>query len=202
MKQHKINNPTMNHSFIKGWLMDDVTLCDNIINFFESNKTKQKIGESYTGLNKEVKDSIDLSINPLELESDEFNPIKEYMSHLNDCYCDYMESFNLNVYIKELHIGPFNIQKYNKGGHFKSWHSERMNISSSSRLFAWMTYLNDVEDGGETEFYYYGVKVKPKKGLTIIWPSEWTHLHKGSITNEIKYVITGWLHFPDNMTGV
>ena len=74
-----------------------------------------------------------------------------------------------------------------------------MNIASSSRLFAWMTYLNTVKDGGETEFHYFDVKVKPIKGLTIIWPSEWTHLHKGSVTNETKYIITGWIHFPDNL---
>ena len=46
------------------------------------------------------------------------------------------------------------------------------------------------------------IKIQPKKGLTLIWPSEWTHLHKGSITNETKYIITGWLHFPDDIEGV
>ena len=29
---------------------------------------------------------------------------------------------------------------------------------------AWMVYLNDVEEGGETEFLYQKLKVKPKKG--------------------------------------
>ena len=53
------------------------------------------------------------------------------------------------------------IQKYLKGGHFNSMHSERMGIESSSRLFAWMTYLNDVNHGGETEFLYYNEKIKP-----------------------------------------
>ena len=31
-----------------------------------------------------------------------------------------------------------------------------------------MTYLNDIKDGGETEFYYQKLKVKPEKGLTLI----------------------------------
>jgi hypothetical protein len=42
-----------------------------------------------------------------------------------------------------------------------------------------MTYLNDVTDGGETGFFYQDVKIKPQKGLTLIWPAIWTHTHKG-----------------------
>ena len=61
-----------------------------------------------------------------------------------------------------------------------------------------MFYLNDVEDEGETEFYYQKLKVKPKKGLTLIWPADWTHTHRGipSKTQE-KYIATGWYSFTD-----
>ena len=77
-------------------------------------------------------------------------------------------------------------------------HSERMGLDTSHRLFAWMTYLNDVESGGETEFSHYGIQIKPKKGKTLIWPSEWTHAHCGNVLNSgVKYIITGWMHFPN-----
>ena len=60
-----------------------------------------------------------------------------------------------------------------------------------------MTYLNDVENDGETEFLHYGLKIKPESGKTIIWPAEWTHAHAGEILKvETKYIITGWLCFP------
>ena len=62
-----------------------------------------------------------------------------------------------------------------------------------------MTYLNDVdnEDGGSTVFTHYDLKVQPKKGLTLIWPAEWTHAHKGELlVKSSKYIITGWMHFP------
>ena len=60
-----------------------------------------------------------------------------------------------------------------------------------------MTYLNDVEDGGSTYFNHYDLDIKPTKGLTLIWPAEWTHSHKGNILNSgVKYIITGWLIFP------
>ena len=65
------------------------------------------------------------------------------------------------------------------------------------RLFAWMIYLNDVEDGGTTNFTYYDLKIKPETGKTLIWPAEWTHAHSGEILNSgVKYIITGWMHFP------
>jgi hypothetical protein len=59
-----------------------------------------------------------------------------------------------------------------------------------------MTYLNDVNDDGETEFYYQNLKIKPQKGKTVIWPADWTHTHRGitSPTQE-KYIITGWFNF-------
>ena len=59
-----------------------------------------------------------------------------------------------------------------------------------------MTYLNDVKDGGGTEFYYQNQIVKAQKGLTIIWPSEWPHVHRGLISNsETKYIATGLYGF-------
>ena len=53
----------------------------------------------------------------------------------------------------DIHLNPkiliteFNIQKYNPGGHFKKWHWERETLAHAHRIFAWMTYLNDVEEG-------------------------------------------------------
>jgi uncharacterized membrane protein len=67
------------------------------------------------------------------------------------------------------------------------------------RIFAWMTYLNDVNQGGETCFEHFDLKVKPITGQTLIWPAEWTHAHKGEVLLKgNKYIITGWMHFPFN----
>ena len=65
-------------------------------------------------------------------------------------------------------------------------------------VFAFMTYLNDVEieNGGSTYFSHYDLHIQPTKGTTLIWPAEWTHAHKGSILRSgIKYIITGWMNF-------
>ena len=99
--------------------------------------------------------------------------------------------------VKNVDIGTFNVQKYSKGDHFSQIHTERSSMENSNRLFAWMTYLNNVEDGGATNFSHYDIKIKPEIGKTLIWPAEWTHAHAGEILNNgEKYIITGWMNFP------
>ena len=98
-----------------------------------------------------------------------------------------------------MHIGSFNIQKYDEGGHFGTLHSERTSLNFLHRILVWMTYLNNVPDGGATEFPMFGLKVKPEKGKTLIWPAEWTHAHLGKVVKKgNKYIITGWMHYPDD----
>mgnify|MGYP006089659835 FL=1 len=76
-------------------------------------------------------------------------------------------------------------------------HTERASLSGLHRVFAWMTYLNDVEDGGATHFPHYDLTVQPEAGKTLIWPAEWNHAHAGQVLNSgVKYIITGWMHFP------
>ena len=60
-----------------------------------------------------------------------------------------------------------------------------------------MTFLNDVPNGG-TMFKYQNITVPAKKGLTLIWPTDFTHTHKGEIskTHE-KYIVTGWYTLDD-----
>jgi hypothetical protein len=58
-----------------------------------------------------------------------------------------------------------------------------------------MTYLNDVNDGG-TEFLYQKITSPAKKGLTLIWPADWTHTHRGQISKtKEKSIITGWFNY-------
>ena len=63
-------------------------------------------------------------------------------------------------------------------------------------MLVFMTYLNDVNIDGETEWKYQKLKVKPKTGLTVIWPPYWTHLHRGIVSKkEEKIIVTGWYSF-------
>ena len=87
---------------------------------------------------------------------------------------------------------PGLIQWYPKGGGFKKWHFERCNYQSRKRQIVYMLYLNDVENGG-TEWYLQNVKLEAVKGTLVLWPSDFTHVHRGVVADEEKYIATGWL---------
>ncbi len=99
--------------------------------------------------------------------------------------------------------GTINMQKYLKdeGGYFY-WHSEvyphphDANNDALHRTLLWMFYLNDVEEGGETEFYFQNASIKPKQGTLVIAPAGFTHTHRGNKpTSGDKYIFTSWLLF-------
>jgi len=75
---------------------------------------------------------------------------------------------------------------------YHSFHTENIGWNASNRTMAWMVYLNDVEEGGETEFLYQQKKFKPQKGTVLIWPSGITHFHRGNPPMTDKYIATGW----------
>lgn len=184
--------------FIGSWTIEPLSLCDALISFFDAHPDLQAQGKTAGGLNLESKNSIDLTIRPRELNQDDHKPVRDFLDALFACHKDYLEQWPfLQSVLPRAEVSSFNIQRYNPGGHFQKVHSERTTLASSHRVLAWMTYLNDVEDGGSTQFVHQGLEVRPAKGKTLIWPAEWTHAHKANVLNSgVKYIITGWLHFP------
>ena len=196
MKKIDITN-NKNPNFIGAYNIENDSLCEKIVSFFEENKDLQSQGAVGDGVDEKIKKSTDITIYPNNLKEEKFFLFKDYLNSLNQCYQDYRETYPfLKKFIKKVDLGYFNIQKYLPGGHFAELHSQRTSLQNLHRLFAWMTYLNDVDDGGTTDFDYFDIKVKPEKGKTLIWPAEWTHAHTGSILKSgKKYIITGWMHF-------
>ena len=194
----RVNIKSQQTHFIGCWNLENNKLCNEITNFFENNKNLQKPGVSGVGKNLKIKKTTDIYIYPDNLKKTKFEILKQYISELHKCFLDYQNQWPfLKTMLKTVYVPSFNIQKYSRGDHFASLHSERTTLNTLHRLFAWMTYLNDVDDGGKTSFNHYGIKIKPETGKTLIWPAEWTHAHTGEILKSgTKYIVTGWMHFP------
>jgi tetratricopeptide (TPR) repeat protein len=184
--------------FIGCWKIAPDALCSELINLFNSQQARHSQGKTAGGLNPDAKLSTDLSVRPKDLDRDEFAVLGQYFQALYLCHRDYLQQWPfLKTVLARAEIGSFNLQRYGAGGHFKKPHSERTTLGSSHRVLAWMTYLNDVEDGGSTHFIHQNLDIKPETGKTLIWPAEWTHAHQGQVVNSgEKYIITGWMHFP------
>lgn len=100
-------------------------------------------------------------------------------------------------------------QYYEVGNQFKAhtdWFSrdtdewETFAAHEGQRTWTFMLYLNDVEEGGETEYTDLGIPMKPKQGMGIIWNNmdakgkdvqATIHWGKPPIKGE-KFVITKW----------
>ena len=189
----------MNETFIAQYFLKDLSICDKLINYHKnaSNKIKGKIYLKNKGIDENSKLSTDVTIN-LE-DVNKYDAFKNYFIELQNIINLYIGQYEFcnkssSWAIKE----NFNIQHYKCNEGFFSWHCERgcSDEPYSSRHLVWMTYLNDVIDDGETEFYYQKLKIKPKKGRTVIFPADWTHTHRGITSpTEEKYIITGWFSF-------
>ena len=183
----------MSETFLKEYNFsdEDMHLCDDLIEYHKNNIEYKNLGKSI-GAN-EMKKSTDVTVFPASQ-----NPsIMMYRKLL----FGYMREYN-TAYdnpLAELTIADgFNIQHYKPGEGYLNWHSERSVHLTHQRALTFMTYLNDVEDGGGTEFKYQGLRHNAKKGKTLIWPSDFTHTHRGqkSETQE-KYITTGWFNHVD-----
>ena len=181
-----------------GWYMP-VELCDDILKYYNSNKDLQYKGVAGSGgagkphsnvADLNTKDSIDMMVD----EDNISEPFESYRLLLQECLDNYIKKYEDVNNNKRFNINePYNIQYYKIGGGFKRWHFE--NAGRRDRLLAFMTYLNDIEDGG-TEFKYQGLTTPAKKGLTLIWPTDFTHTHRGIISEkEEKYIATGWCSY-------
>jgi len=193
MKEHKINK---NNNFINGWYIDS-SICDDLINYFEKSDIKE-FGKCGGEVKKDKKNSIDLGLNTNLTEP----CVQKYLAQLKlviDKYKSVYEYADKNQYFWNINDN-FNIQKYEPNGGFYEWHTERNHPRNSLRHLTFMTYLNDVNDGGETEWFYQKLKVKPQKGLTVIWGTDWTFTHRGIPSpTETKYILTGWYSYINNI---
>lgn len=191
MREHEINKL---NNFISGYYFDDLSICNDLIEYHSTAADRRQGTVSGGEIDKTAKDSIDCAI---RLVPDEMR--NKYHSYLKEAIGLYLQRYEwAGKYSAFSDFESGNIQHYAPGGGYFEWHTERTtNVAPFSwRHLVFMTFLNDVTDGGETEFYYQKVKVKPEKGLTLIWGSDWTFTHRGipSLSQD-KYIATGWMSF-------
>ena len=187
-------------NFIERYYLDesDLYICDDVIQFFKDQKHHHINGrvlkDNAEQVNKEVKDSTDI-----QREFDFFDSEPSTKKLLNFLWTSveqyakkYDELWDSNWRIRPL----LKLQHYEPpNGGFKQFHCERNNALHNV-CFVWMFYLNTVNDGGGTEFKYQECIEKAEKGKLLLWPSDFTHTHRGIPSpSEEKYIFTGWYEF-------
>lgn len=190
----------------------DPEFCDKVIEYFNNHEEEQYDGvlsstlgnEETTEKNK--KDTIDLNntISNVSPNSEWF-PIQrvlinEVKTNINEYFKKLDPENNIFFFDKNfknrIYLETLLMHKYKKNEGKFSYHNDFLYLPKKRkyRIFNFMWYLNDVTEGGETEFFG-SYKIKPEKGKMVIFPSEWFFPHTGKIPiSDDKYIVTGWIY--------
>ena len=190
--------------FIGDYKIDE-DICDSLI---ELHREGEKLGLVQRGgfgkgdkiiVDTNMKDSYDLGLVTVPDELLEKYRIPDYYIALKNYVGQYIQEHEILHHVGNFVLGESPIiQHYKPGGGYKLKHFERTGLSTSTRFLVWMTYLNDVTDGGGTHFVYQNQTIEARKGRTVIWPTDFTHTHVGVVSpTQDKYIITGWLNFSE-----
>tara|TARA_A100000171_G_scaffold48055_1_gene54975 strand:- start:71 stop:673 length:603 start_codon:yes stop_codon:yes gene_type:complete len=121
--------------------------------------------------------------------------LKPMMVNFDLALKHYVQNTGITDQYKEFFYTSLKIQKTLPTEGYHIWHIEHnKGFHNESRVLVFTIYLNDVEEGGETEFLNFSKRVKPKKGRIVIWPAAFPYVHRGNppLKGE-KYILTSWM---------
>lgn len=169
--------------------------CRSTIARFEADPTKVvgRIGDGSkegSSVRPEVKGTTEILFTPERADW------ADVLLHVKQCLQRFMPGYLKPwkpAFPVPLRSEDFRIARYHPGQHF-DYHSDNIG-GSVTRVITAQWYLNDVEEGGATEFPWYGVGVQPREGRLMLAPVGWTFLHRGAPPlSGPKYIIITQLH--------
>ena len=167
--------------------------CEEMIRRFEAHPEQQnegRIGQTQ-GLDAAVKRTMDLVVSGREdwkdIDQVFFRCMGAAMAEVREAYPFFKGPF------KDM---GYQIQRY-RPGEFYHWHIDGGSHDFADRQLVALWYLNDVPGpGGETEFLYQDVSIRPEQGKMLLFPPFWTHEHRSAVLREgVKYIATTWVLF-------
>ena len=185
-------------------------VCCDLIELFENEERKYD-GVTHGGVQKNIKDTKDFIIPENEpkwykyyqlFHNELTRNLQLYLNKLNKN--DSFKNENQNTtsvykYFENTTISQsiFMIQRYimNEGRYV--YHNDfSIDLKNKkNRVITYLWYLNDVLEGGETDFPDLNLKVKPETGKLVLFPATWDFPHCGKMPiSSNKYIVTGWLY--------
>ncbi len=117
-----------------------------------------------------------------------------------ECMHDYAKRFSSLEFIlrsEEVTLSPPVIERVEVGQGF-DWHIDSGPLGTARRFLSALTYLNDVDDGGKTEFPLQGAALRPERGTIVMFPPYWLYPHRGAPpAAAAKYKMTAYFMVPE-----
>ena len=145
----------------------------------------------------EKKDETCFPMEPDTLALPKTHPVLHtIVTSVKEAMSDYIVEYSILQDTSSHGIRSCRIQKTAKGGGYHRWHFESEGLPSRNRFLVFSIYLNNVMQGGETEFLYQSKRIEPEEGTLLIWPAGFTHVHRGNPPlSGNKYIATGWIEY-------
>jgi hypothetical protein len=174
--------------------------CEHVIDRF-NNDTRVQQGAMFTGVDTNIKNSLDLNIfeclsgdNNWSMEDEVlYKSLHNYVPRYHEALCG---PDKCNFYPINSEDRGYQIQKTLPGKVGYVWHNDAHVLPDGNwRWLTFIWYLNDVpeEYDGYTEFIT-GDRIQPKTGTLLLFPATWCMGHRGApLLQGEKYICTGWV---------
>ena len=172
--------------------------CASCIEWFWNNEDLHQQGQTYGGDNSitDAKLHVDLDKkNTIQAYPSPDDPISDFMTKvMTDGWKEYSKTLP-TPQGQPMAFSDYSVRIYYKNqGKFLE-HVDQCAGPNATRVFGIILYLNTVDEGGETDFKDYKLKVKAEAGKLIIFPCNYLFRHEGTIPlSEDKYIITSFLN--------
>ena len=140
--------------------------CDLMIEWFNENTQLQSGGGVVNNKDEQrvIKDFKVATQSIVPFGTPMFDLMTKVCHKSYDSYLDMVE----RAPVEDIYFRDYCIRVYDKNVGFFKPHVDQHAGGTVTRLFAIILYLNDVKEGGETEFATLNKKVKPEKGKVCL----------------------------------
>jgi hypothetical protein len=173
----------------------DEQLCNEIVGAFESQE------DNHVYINRSKRPTF-TEMNISQQYSKKDSTWMVIQKQVQTCFID-----AVSRYMNELDLGPdfpskyafeeFRVKKYRQDSDDEfADHVDVGDYNSARRFLVGFLYLNDVEEGGTTDFPKISYSVTPKCGRMLLFPPNWMYRHAGRpVTKGSKYILGTYLHY-------
>lgn len=173
-----------------------ISFCEEIIRYYELSHDIIRSGCTAGGVQENIKKTQDVDIARYNRFFMIETKLREKLHKAVDKYFQGLPNrigwYKLS---RKCIIPTIKLQRYTANEGFYVKHTDES--EDQDRILVFMWYLNDVDEGGETVFYAHDkevLRIKPKAGTLIIFPSTWTYPHCGLMPiSSNKYICNGWV---------
>tara|TARA_R110002012_G_scaffold22531_2_gene77768 strand:+ start:234 stop:827 length:594 start_codon:yes stop_codon:yes gene_type:complete len=171
--------------------------CDKAIKLYEDqnkfNNTVNRLASENSSILQKQDQQFFINKTNIDVWWEELKPM---MLNFDMALKHYLQNTGANEAYKDpLNYTSLKIQKTLPTEGYHVWHIEHQKgYDNEARAFVFSIYLNNIEEGGETEFLHFSKRIKPKTGRIVIWPASFPYVHRGNppLSGE-KYILTSWM---------